>query len=78
MPYDSKLDECLFTKTWENDSDRLTVSIYSYNKGLKKLQIARETKNTQGEAKFAKMGRLSKEEITAIFPLIQEAMNHMD
>jgi hypothetical protein len=77
MPYDSKLDESLFSKVWENDADRLTVSIYSYNKGAKKLQIARETKAADG-AKFAKLGRMTKEEITAILPLIQEAIKSMD
>ena len=42
MPYDSNLDECLFSKSWETESERLTASVYSYNKGQKKLQITRE------------------------------------
>ncbi|MFC1577138.1 hypothetical protein ACFL42_01350 [Candidatus Omnitrophota bacterium] len=73
MPYDSSLDECLFTKSWENDMGRLTVSIYSYNEGAKKLQITRENRGAQGEFRFAKLGRLNKEEIDNILPLIQEA-----
>ncbi len=78
MPYDKELDECLFAKSWENDNEKLTVSIYSYNKGIKKLQLSRENKNSQGELRFAKLGRLNKEEITALLPLIQEACGQMD
>jgi len=77
MPYEPELDVCLFSKFWEGDSKRLTVSIYSYNNGEKKLQIARENKNKDGELKFAKLGRMTKEEITAILPFIEEAMAQM-
>ncbi|MHC4267477.1 MAG: hypothetical protein ACYSWS_01295 [Planctomycetota bacterium] len=78
MPYDKELDECLFAKSWENDNEKLTASIYSYNKGIKKLQLTRENKNSQGGLRFAKLGRLTKEEITALLPLIQEACGQMD
>ena len=78
MPYDKNLDESLFSKSHETDSDRLTVSVYSYNKGTKKLQIARENRDPQGEFRFAKLGRMNKEEVTAVLPLIQEALKKMD
>lgn len=78
MPYDSKLDENLFSESWESDSERLTVSVYSYNKGAKKLQISRENKNNEGELRFAKLGRLTKDEINGISPLIQKALNFMN
>ena len=78
MPYDRNLDECLFSKPSENESERLTVSVYSYNKGTKKLQIIRENKDSQGKFKFAKLGRMTKKEIETLLPLIQEAINHMD
>jgi hypothetical protein len=78
MPYDPSLDQSIFSKAHETDSQRVTVSIYSYNQGQKKLQITRETKDAQGEFKFTKLGRLNKEEITAILPLIQEAVKQMD
>ena len=77
MPYDSSLDETLFTKSWEGDSDRLTVSVRSYNQGTKKLQLSRESRNASGDLKFAKLGRMTKEEIEAILPLIQEALAQM-
>ena len=78
MPYDRDLDECLFSKVWEDENDRLTVSIFSYNNGQKKLQISRESKNAQGELRFAKMGRLTKVEAEALLPFIQEAVTQMD
>ena len=37
MPYYKELDEYVFIKSWENDTERMTASIYSYNKGTKKL-----------------------------------------
>ncbi len=74
MPYDSSLDDQLFSKFWENDTGKVVVSVYSYNNGPKKLQIIREVKDRNGEYSFAKLGRLSKEELTGILPIIQEAL----
>ena len=78
MPYNPSLDECIFQKSWENDVERITVGVHSYNKGTKKIQITRENKTADGEYRFAKLGRMSKEEIEAIVPLIQESVKHMD
>ena len=78
MPYDSNLDESLFSKSFEGETGRLTVSVYSYNKGVKKLQITRENRDSEGGYAFAKLGRLTKEEIGSLLPFIQEALNHMD
>jgi len=78
MPYDRSKDEQIFTKSYETDLDRLSVSVYSYNRGTKKLQISRENRNDQGDFRFAKMGRLTKEEVEAILPLMQEAIEHME
>ena len=77
MPYDSSLDEQLFSKPWESEGARITVSVYSYNKGLKKIQIVRENSDPSGNFRFTKLGRISKEEMEAILPLIQEALTHM-
>jgi hypothetical protein len=77
MPYDSSLDEQLFSKSWEADSTKITVSVYSYNNGPKKLQITRENRAADGNFRFTKLGRISKEELEAILPLIQEASGNM-
>jgi len=74
MPYDSSLDEQLFSKSWEDEGGKIVVSVHSYNKGPKKLQISREIKDRMGNAAFAKLGRLSKEEVKGILPLIQESV----
>lgn len=77
MPYDSSLDKQLFTKAAEMETGKIVVSIYSYNNGAKKLQITRENVDPEGQPRFAKLGRLAKEEIEAILPLIQEAITKM-
>jgi len=78
MPYDASLDECLFSKVWEAENERLSVRVCSYNKGQKKLQISRENRGPEGDFRFAKLGRMNKEEAEAILPLLQEAVKSMD
>jgi hypothetical protein len=78
MPYDAKLDNQLFTKSVENELGKVSVSVYSYNNGVKKIQISRENKSEEGKLSFAKLGRLTKDEATAILPLMQEALLQMD
>ena len=77
MPYDASLDEKLFSQSWDTDDTKITVSIFSYNKGVKKLQISRENKDAEGEPRFAKLGRMTKEEAQAILPFIEEALTKM-
>lgn len=77
MPYDSSLDAQMFSKEFVTDSGKLVVSIYSYNKGTKKLQITREVHDREGKSTFTKLGRLSKEELEGILPLIQDALKVM-
>ncbi len=77
MPYKSDLDEELFSKSFETDMGKIVVSVHSYNKGAKKLQIVREIKDREGNFTFSKLGRLSKEEAEGIMPLIQEALKAM-
>ena len=77
MPYDSSLDEELFTKAWEIETMKLVVGVYSYNGGVKKVQIRREVKGTEGRPGFAKLGRLTKEELEGILPLLQEAVSQL-
>jgi len=77
MPYNASLDEQLFSKSWDSEDGKIVVSIYSYNKGAKKLQISREVKDREGNFVFAKLGRLSKEEAEGILPLMKEALAQM-
>lgn len=77
MPYDSSLDKQLFAKPWGTESDKIIVSVHSYKDGPKKLQIIREIKNREGKTNLVRLGRLSKEELQGILPLIQEALTIM-
>jgi hypothetical protein len=77
MPYDNTLDEQIFNKSWDGESTRVNVSIYSYNNGPKKLQITRENRLADGDFRYVKLGRLSKDEIEGILPIIKEALGQM-
>jgi len=77
MPYDTTLDEELFSKEFENDEGKIVVSVHSYRKGAKKLQITRAIKDKESNFTFAKMGRLSKDEVEGVLPIIQEALKVM-
>ncbi len=74
MPYNPDLDKQLFSETKEFETTRLTVSVMQYNEGEKKLQISRENRNQDGEWSFAKLGRMFKDEVEAVLPLMQKAM----
>jgi predicted transcriptional regulator len=77
MPYDASLDKEVFAKSHENDDGKITVSVHSYNSGPKKLQIVRENRDPEGGLRFAKLGRMTKEEAQAVLPFIQEALSSM-
>jgi hypothetical protein len=77
MPYDASLDKEIFSKSVENEDGRLSVKVMSYNDGARKLQISRERRGQEDTLKFAKLGRLLKEEVESILPLIQEAQSQM-
>jgi len=78
MAFDKNLDKRLFSEEKEFDTTRITVGVYSYNGGEKKLQISRENRNQNGEWSFAKLGRMLKEEAEAVMPLMQKAIAEMD
>ena len=77
MPYEVKRDKELFSKELIIDDTKVIVSVHSYNNGPKKLQITREVKDKTQQFIFTRLGRLSKEEIEGILPIIQEALKIM-
>ena len=77
MPYDASLDKKLFHETKEFESTRIAVGVFSYNNGDKKLQLSRENMVQPEEWRFAKLGRMTKEEAEAILPLIKSAIEKM-
>lgn len=73
MAFDKSLDKELFSESKDFERSRITVSVFSYNEGTPKLQISRENKDASGEYSFAKLGRLTKEEVEVILPMIEKA-----
>lgn len=78
MPYDKNLDENIFSETAEFETSKITVGVFSYNGGEKKMQLSRENRNQNGEWSFAKLGRMLKEEAEAVIPLMKKALSSMD
>ena len=77
MPYDQTLDVSSFKESKEFEDTRVTVGVFSYNDGAKKPQLSRENRNQEGEWRFAKLGRMTKEEIQEVLPLITKATENM-
>ena len=78
MAFDKSLDKEQFSETKEFETTKITVSVYAYNEGIPKMQISRENLNPNtGEYQFSKLGRMQKQEIEAILPLITKAIEHM-
>ncbi len=77
MPYDQSLDVAKFKETKEFEDTRITVGVFSYNEGPKKLQLSRENVNANEEWRFAKLGRMTKEEAQEILPIMQKAIEEM-
>lgn len=77
MPYDKSLDVATFKEIKELDDTRITVGVFSYNNGEKKLQISREDKIQGGDWQYVKLGRMSKNEVEAILPLITKGIGQM-
>ena len=77
MPYDQALDVASFKETKEFEETRITVGVFSYNEGAKKLQLSRENMNANEEWRFAKLGRMTKEEAQEVTPIIMKAIEQM-
>ncbi len=77
MAFDNSLNKELFAETKEFETTKIKVGIYSYNDGEKKMQISRENRNQDGEWNFSKLGRMFKDEVEAVLPMMQKALEHM-
>ncbi len=77
MPYDQSLDKELFKESKEFDGTRITVGVFQYNEGEKKIQIVRENRTQTEEWRFAKLGRMTKPEAQEILPVLTKALEKM-
>ena len=76
--FDPSLDKELFYECADVGSNRYSVAIKQYNNGVPKLHISKQTSTTiDGSYKYVKLGRLTKEEMEALMPLFQKALNCM-
>ncbi len=71
--FDKNLDKELFSESIDFERSKVTVAVFAYNNGMPKLQIGRENKNAAGELSFAKLGRMTKEEVEKVMPLMEKA-----
>lgn len=77
MPYDKTLDVETFKETKEFGETRVTVGVFCYNGGAKKLQLSRESMAANDEWRFQKLGRLTKDEAKEIIPVMMKAVESM-
>ena len=77
MPYDKSLDAETFKEIKEFEETRITVGVYSYNGGEKKLQVSRENMDQNGDWRFAKLGRMSIKEAKEVIPLMMKAVENL-
>jgi hypothetical protein len=75
--YDPTLDVATFKETKEFGDSRFTVGVFSYNGGTKKLGISKETQTQDGEWRFGKLGRMTKEQAQEIIPIMARAVETM-
>ena len=75
--FDKSLDKELFLETINFETSKITVGVFSYNDGEKKLQVSRENMSQNGEWQFAKLGRMFKDEVEKVIPAMQKALKHM-
>ncbi len=76
--FDKSLDKEIFGEDAKFETTKIRVSIMSYNEGMPKLQISRENLNPDdGEWRWSKLGRMTKDETTAVLPLIEKAIKQM-
>ncbi|MBI2662180.1 hypothetical protein HYX11_01850 [Candidatus Woesearchaeota archaeon] len=71
--FDKNLDKELFAESIDFEKSKITVAVFAYNNGTPKLQIGRENKNAAGELSFAKLGRMTKDEVEKVMPLMEKA-----
>ncbi|MFZ5802647.1 MAG: hypothetical protein ACOY3K_06030 [Candidatus Omnitrophota bacterium] len=76
--YDEDRDRKIFSRAWEGKNWRIIVGVYSYEGTRPRLQLSREKIGKKFQNRpYAKLGRLSKDEVEGILPILQEALHHM-
>ena len=77
MPYEKTLDIDTFKEIKEFGDTRITIGVFSYNGGEKKLQLSRENRAQDADWRFSKLGRMNKQEAQEIIPVMIKALENM-
>ncbi len=75
--FDKSLDKEVWAESVDFERSVITVAVMCYNEGTPKLQLGRKNKRADGELSFAKLGRMTKEEVEAVLPLMEKAKEHL-
>ena len=77
--FDKSLDVETFGEDAKFETTKIRVSVMSYNEGRAKVQLSRENLNPEdGEWRWSKLGRMTKEESQAVLPLLEKAISEME
>jgi hypothetical protein len=76
--FDKNLDKEIYGEDASFETTKVRVSVMSYNEGRAKLQLSRENLNPDdGEWRWSKLGRMTKDEVEKVIPLMEKALNEM-
>ena len=78
MAFDISLDQEIAKKTLKFEGSNITVGVYSYNDGPKKIQLGRERVNAAGDTSFSKLGRLTKDEGLSVAGAIADLVKDLE
>lgn len=76
MKFDLEKDKLIIKEVIDRNFYKLVVGLYSYDDGPVKLQLSKILTTKEGE-RFSKLGRLSKEDIEALIPVLQKLLPKM-
>ncbi len=74
MPFDESKDKVLWEKQVPVDGGMIEIKVCSYNAARPKVQIGRLRGEDPEKMSFAKLGRLSAEELKMSLPVLEEAL----
>ena len=79
MPFDRSKDKELFKEVVTIGEAKLTIGVYSYDGNAAKVQFTRQRKDDKNQYgwSFAKLGRMTKEELVEVLPLLERALDKM-
>lgn len=78
MAFDKILNKEIAKKDIDFENSIITVGVYSYNEGEKKLGLSRQNKKEDGSLVFSKLGRLTKTEVVKVIEAMGEMLPHME